>query len=116
MWVLDLDITFKNNKLAKILNDRKKLLRVYGAPNSKRIMMRLEFLRASVCLDDVPRDPPYRLHALHHNREGQFAVDLEHPQRLVFEPNHNPLPRLKDSSVDLKRVTAITILEVEDYH
>ena len=45
-----------------------------------------------------------------------FAIDLVHPFRLVFEPNHDPLPRRKDGGIDLEQVTAIKILEVVDYH
>ena len=50
------------------------------------------------------------------NRDGQFAVDLFHPHRLVFEPNHRPLPRKDDGGIDTEQVTAITILDVIDYH
>ena len=49
-------------------------------------------------------DPPERRHELSGNRKGQFAVDLKHPQRLIFEPNHNPLPRRADGGLDLKKI------------
>jgi proteic killer suppression protein len=64
----------------------------------------------------VPVRPPERRHELSGNRKGRFAVDLKHPQRLVFEPNHNPLPRGADGGLDLKKINAVTIIEVEDYH
>ena len=47
---------------------------------------------------------------------GQFAVDLKHPYRLIFKPDHNPLPRKDDGGLDLTQITAIKILGVEDYH
>ena len=53
---------------------------------------------------------------LHKKRKGQHAVDLVHPYRLILQPNHDPLPRGKDGSLDTEQVTAITIIEVTDYH
>lgn len=32
-----------------------------------------------------------RCHPLHNNRKGQYAVDLVHPYRLVFEINGNEI-------------------------
>lgn len=43
-------------------------------------------------------------------------MDLVHPYRLVFEPAHDPVPRTTDGGIDIDRVTAITIMEVVDYH
>lgn len=111
-----MDISFSTSKLAKIFNDGERLIRVYGSPNAKKIVNRMALLKASRCLDDVPSVPPCRCHPLHHNREGQFSVDLAHPFRLIFVPNHNPLPQKEDGDIDLKQVMAITIIEVEDYH
>ena len=35
---------------------------------------------------------PGRFHPLTGDRAGQFALDLDHPNRLILEPNHNPIP------------------------
>jgi len=43
-------------------------------------------------------------------------VDLVQPYRLMFEVNHEPIPRREDGGIDTERVTAITILDVVDYH
>lgn len=64
----------------------------------------------------VPTIPPVRRHLLSGGRGGQYAVDLVHPHRLVFEPTHDPVPRTTDGGIDIDRVTAITIMEVVDYH
>ena len=111
-----MDITFRNEKLAKTLNSEKSLVREYGAENAKKIKQRMAVLTAATCLEEVPVHPPERRHELNGIRKGQFAVDLKHPQRLVFEPNHNPLPRKADGGLDLKKINAITIIGVEDYH
>jgi plasmid maintenance system killer protein len=111
-----MDITFRNEKLAKIFNSEMGLVREYGNQNAKEIRRRMAVLAAATCLEEVPIRPPERRHELIGNRKGQLAVDIKHPQRLVFVPNHNPLPRKTDGDLDLKKINAITIIEVEDYH
>ena len=111
-----MEIHFGTRKLSKIMNSEKELVREYGPKMAKKVKHRLAVLEAALCLEDVPSKPPDRRHALSQNREGQFAVDLAHPHRLVFEPDHNPPPLKSDGSIDLERVTVIKIIEVEDYH
>ena len=79
-------------------------------------MMRLSVLKNARSLASVPITPPERRHLLKGRRKAQFAVDLVHPYRLIFTPNHNPVPRLDDGGIDIDSVTAITIMEVIDYH
>lgn len=89
---------------------------MYGDKNAKRITIRMAVLSAAPNLAAVPTSKPDRRHQLKGDRHGQFAVDIVHPFRLVFCPNHDPVPRTEDGGIDLFRVTAIEILEVEDYH
>lgn len=79
-------------------------------------MNRLAVLKAARALALVPATPPDRRHQLRGDRDEQFAVDLVHPHRLVFEANHDPIPRKEDQGIDLEQVTAITIINVIDYH
>lgn len=79
-------------------------------------MMRLAVLRAARSLALVPTTPPDRRHQLGGDRHEQFAVDLVHPYRLVFVPDHQPMPRRDDGGIDMERVTAVTIVDVIDYH
>ena len=46
---------------------------------------------------------------------GQYAVDLTHPYRLIFEPTNTPVQGA-DGDIATDEVTAITIIEVIDYH
>lgn len=73
-------------------------------------------LQAADTLADVPKIKPDRCHSLTGSKKRQFAVDLKHPYRLVFAPNHEPVPQKYDGGIDLSKVTAILILNVEDYH
>ena len=109
-----MDIAFRTRKLERAFNSVTALQKTYGAQMSKVIMMRMAVLKAARNLALVPTTRPERRHQLSGNREGQFAVDLVH--RLVFEPNHRPLPRKDDGGIDTEQVTVITILDVIDYH
>lgn len=80
------------------------------------ILNRMAVLSVVGKLSLVPTTPPERMHQLTGNLNELFAVDLIHPFRLVFQPNHKPLPRNEDGGIDRQRVEAITILYVIDYH
>lgn len=109
-------ITFKNRKLQSIFNEEANLVKVYGAQRAKKIKMRLAVLEVAGCLKDIPHTPPERRHELAGNRKGEFAVDINGGDRLIFRPDHEPVPTLSDGGIDLQQVTAITILSVENYH
>lgn len=112
----EMQITFKTRKLKRIFDSDKEILRTYGEVRGKGLKHRMSVLRAAACLAEVPVGKPDRRHALSLNRKGQFAVDISENYRLIFEPDNNPLPLQKDGGLDLKRITGIKILEVEDYH
>lgn len=79
-------------------------------------MRRLAILKAAGSLALVPTTPPDRRHQLGSERKGQYTVDVIHPYRLIFKPNHQPFPRKQDGGIDTEQVTAITIIEIVDYH
>jgi len=108
-------IVFANTKTEKLFNSTKELKRKHGAQTEK-IQLRLMALRLAANLDKIPKGPPDRCHELSGGRAGQFAVDLTHPYRLVFEPPEMPVPKKTDGGIDLVAVTKIRILSVEDYH
>ena len=111
-----MDITFRTRKPEKTFNSAVALKRAYGARMAKVIMIRLAVLRAARNLALVPTSRPERVHRLRGDRHDQYAVDLVHPYRLVFELDHAPLPRVEDGGVAAEQVTAIVIVEVIDYH
>lgn len=67
-------------------------------------------------LAEISHLPPPRCHELEGQRAGQFAVDIDKNYRLIFTPDHDPVPRKDDGGIDLAQVTEITILEITDYH
>lgn len=111
-----MDIDFRKRKLEKLFNAEAELIRQYGEKTAEKIMSRMAVLHHAPSLGDVPIKKPERCHPLKGKRKGEYAVDLDHPRRLVFEPNVDPVPETENGEVDLKAITAITIISVEDYH
>lgn len=109
-------IYYRTRKLANIMSVEREIFKAYGEARGKAIMRRMAVLNAADCLADVPTEPPTRRHELRLNRKGQFAVDVTGNYRLTFEPINDPLPSLKDGGIDLRAITEIRILRVEDYH
>lgn len=109
-----MDIMFRSASLRSSCNDSKKGLRKFGDARFRVIRRRLDDLLAAANLLELP--PASRCHPLKGRRAGQFAVDLDGGWRLVFEPANDPLPFRADGSLDRSRVSAITILEIIDYH
>lgn len=119
MTVFNLDISFKNRKLEKSFNEGKLLEREHGPLRAKKIRLRMKALRGAKSLYDFwpPKTGPERCHELTEGKlKGHISVDLDHPYRLIFIPDHNPLPVLVSGGLDWSRVTAIKILGIEDTH
>jgi len=110
-----LDIVFGSKKFKKECNDQKLLIKSYGEVMAKRIGRRLADLRAADNLETM-RYLPGRCHELRGSRAYSLSLDLEHPYRLIFEPEHEPLPRKADGGLNWSQVTVIRIIGVEDTH
>lgn len=78
----------------------------------KRRIVSLEAASTLANLEGVPG----RCHQLGADRAGEFALDLRGSFRLVFGPDHDPLPLLDDGGLDRSKVTKVVIREVVDYH
>ncbi len=111
-----MDIVFARRQLEKTFNSETALKKAFGDRLARIVAMRMAVLRQARMLSMVPVTKPERRHQLEGGRAGQYAVDLVHPKRLVFEPHHDPVPRKEDGGIDTDQVTAITIIEVIDYH
>ncbi|MGV9007830.1 MAG: type II toxin-antitoxin system RelE/ParE family toxin [Brevundimonas sp.] len=110
-----MDLYFGSKKLEKTLSDQRKTDREFGQL-ARTLRLRLAVLTAAESLADVPIVPPERRHQLTNDRNEQFAVDLKQPHRLIFEVANDPIPRNDDGGIDLDNVTAITVVEIIDYH
>ena len=111
-----MEIGFRTRRLSRIFSSDRELRREYGADMARVIATRLVALGSAANLSQIPTTPPERRHILSGQRQGQYAVDLVHPHRLIFEPGNYPIPRRADGGIDTDQVTAIVIIEVVDYH
>ena len=111
-----MEVSFANSRLDRLFHSESDLVRTYGSRRAQSMLARLAALRQRPTLSQVPTTPPLRRHQLTGNRAEQYAVDIDRQFRLVFEPDHNPVPRRPDRGIDIDRVTAIVITEVIDYH
>lgn len=109
-------VSFATKSTQKRCSDEKAMQKQWGKNLAHRLKQRLTELVAAVTLQDICRTPPARCHELKGKRKGQLSVDLEHPYRLIFKPDHSPLPRRKDGGLDWDSVTRVMVIEVVDTH
>lgn len=109
-------ISFQDKKLHKTCSSQRDMDRVLGARLAGKLRQRLAELGAAESLADMSHLPPARCHALTGNRNGQFSVDLVHPFRLIFKPDHSLVPRDDEGGIDRLSVTDIVIVEIADTH
>ena len=98
-----LHLQYRTIKLRKVCEDYGTAVKTYGVQMAKKLHQRVDELSAADSIDYLVKYNVGRCHKLDGDRDGQYAMDLVHPNRLVFE-------KTKD------QVTTVEILEVVDYH
>ena len=111
-----MEVLFSTRKMQRECSAEHEMVRRWGKPLAKKLQQRLMELTAARTLADMSRLPPARCHELTLNRKGQLSVDLAHPYRLIFVPDHDPVPSRPDGGLDWAGVTRVVILEVVDTH
>lgn len=109
-------IEFATSKLRKRCEDTKLSTRTWGPVNARLLRRRLDQIQAADTLAILCTLPGARCHPLHHDREGQWAVDLVHPMRLIFAPLGERSTIYRANELRRNLVTAIRLEEVTDYH
>ena len=82
-------VEYRNRSIEKVCTIASVAERSYGRQMADKIQLRIDQIKAA--------DP------LHQNRKNQYAVDLVHPMRLVFEKKGN-------------EIQIANIIEITDYH
>ncbi len=111
-----MNVYFRTRKLGRACASEKKMRGEYGPKMAKKIQLRLAQFKAADNLNDLAKIPGTRCHELKGDRTGQLAVDLVHPQRMVFVPADVPIPKKEDGGLDWSNVTEIEVIEIGDYH
>ena len=110
-----MNLNFSDNKLEKYANNDRTGSKKLGEKRFKKYKQRLDQLKASKTLEDV-RFQPGRFHELTSDRKGQWACELDHPYRLIFEPQENPIPIDSDGKYIWVEIKGVEIIEIDDYH
>lgn len=110
-----MEITFSDNKIAKLVNDDRKMLKVLGQQRATILRRRLTQLKDATTLEEA-RYLPGNYHELKNDRKGQWACDLDQPYRLVFTPHEDPIPVNEAGQYIWIEITGVEILEITDYH
>ncbi|MCR5295669.1 MAG: type II toxin-antitoxin system RelE/ParE family toxin [Lachnospiraceae bacterium] len=98
-----MDITYKNKKLEKICTNARTAERAYGRQMAEKIQQRIDEISAADTVEMMIQFHLGRCHPLLQDRKGQYAVDLVHPYRLIFEKRGS-------------EIQIANILEIVDYH
>ena len=85
------------------ISDVKIAEKTYGRAMTEKIHQRIDEITAADTVEMMSQYHIGRCHPLTQNRKGQYAVDLVHPYRLVFEKNGD-------------EIQIANILEIVDYH
>ncbi len=96
-------IMYRNKKIEKVCTDARTAERTYGREIADKIHQRIDEISAADTVEMMIQFHIGRCHSLTQNRKGQYAVDLVHPYRLVFEKNGD-------------EIQIANILEIVDYH
>lgn len=110
-----MEISYKSRKLEKQLTDLKELNKSFGQL-ARKVNQRIKDLTEANNLAIMRSLPAARCHELTGKHKGEFAVDVSGNYRLIFQPNHNPIPRKNDGGMNWEEITKIQITRIEDYH
>ncbi|MCD8131315.1 MAG: type II toxin-antitoxin system RelE/ParE family toxin [Lachnospiraceae bacterium] len=98
-----MEITYKTRKIEKICTNANTAEKIYGTMMAEKIHQRVDEIYAAENVEMMIQFHIGRCHLLKQDRKGQYAVDLVHPYRLVFEKHGG-------------EIQIANILEIVDYH
>jgi plasmid maintenance system killer protein len=108
-------IKYKSNKLEKQLSNPKEITKKFGT-RARKVNQRMQELKAVDSLFEMKSIPVANCHELSENRQDEIAVDISANFRMIFIPDHDPLPLKEDGGLNWEKVTDIKIVKMEDYH
>jgi toxin HigB-1 len=98
-----LQVEYRNRSIEKVCTSASIAEKKYGQRMAELIHQRIDQIRAADSVEQMIQFRIGRCHQLSQDRQGQYAVDLVHPQRLVFEKKGN-------------EIQIANIIEIVDYH
>jgi proteic killer suppression protein len=108
-----MDRSFATARLKRLCEQQAAATREFGPDSARRLRARLSDIEAADNVTELVAGHP---HPLSRDRQGQFAVSLTGGHRLVFAPDHEPVPVTEDGTVDWANVRRVRIVFIGDYH
>lgn len=96
-------IEYNSKSIEKVCTNATVAEKKYGLQMAEKIQMRIDQIKASDSINQMIQFHIGRCHLLRGNRKNQFAMDLVHPYRLIFEEKDN-------------EIKIANILGIVDYH
>ncbi len=87
-----MNIRDQTRKLEKSVENLSAIRRYHG-DRAKKVALRLEQLAAAANLDALRILPSANCHELKADGVGEIAVDISPNHRIIFIPDHHPLPK-----------------------
>lgn len=98
-----MQIQYKSNRIEKICTNAYEAEKKYGTEMAEKIHLRVDQISAAISVEMMIQYKIGRCHPLKGNRKNQYALDLVHPYRLIFEKMGN-------------EIQIANIMEIVDYH
>lgn len=96
-------IVYKNKSLEKVCTNYDEARKKYNDKMAMKIHQRIDEITAIDTVENLIKYRLGRCHLLKGNRQGQYAMDLVQPYRLIFEKNGDEIQIAK-------------VIEINDYH
>lgn len=96
-------VEYRNKTIEKVCTIASVAEKEYGCKMADKIHMRIDQIKAADSVEQMIQFGIGRCHPLHHDRKHQYAVDLVHPMRLIFEKKNGD-------------IQIANIIEITDYH
>jgi proteic killer suppression protein len=96
-------VEYRTTRLEKACTKAQVAIREYGQEMAVKLQQRIRQIKRSDTLETLLKLHIGRCHPLHGDREGQYAMDLVHPYRLVFTK--------RGDEIQIARIE-----EIVDYH
>ena len=100
---MPLEIEYRTKGMKRVCENYSEAEKKHGKDMAEKIHQRIGEIRAATSVEMMIQFKIGRCHPLKGNRKMQYAVDLVHPYRLVFEKKG-------------KEIQIANIMEIVDYH
>lgn len=98
-----LQVEYKNKQIAKICTNIHEAEKKHGREMAEKVHLRIKQILATPSVEILIQYRIGRCHQLKGRRKEQYAMDLVHPHRLIFEKKGN-------------EIQIACIMEIVDYH